>query len=71
MKSLVFSLACLAIVACGSSKKNTKQTAAPTAGTESMAAPLQAIYEMREVDGDRKVGVFREKPGRNTIFAAQ
>ncbi|MHC4847500.1 MAG: hypothetical protein ACYTEG_03500 [Planctomycetota bacterium] len=62
MKSLVFSLACLLVVACGGTKKNTKQADMPaSAEAASAAAPLQAIYEIREQDGDRKVGMVYKR----------
>ncbi|MHC4938296.1 MAG: hypothetical protein ACYTHK_04940 [Planctomycetota bacterium] len=61
MKSLVFSLACLLVVACGSSKKETKQPEAAQVATDSTAAPLQAIYEIREQDGGKKVGMVYKR----------
>ena len=74
MKSLVFSLACLAVVACGTSKNNKDHDAdlarAREVGVVQGKAPLQAIYEIRELDGDRKVGMVykRDHGGGRSIF---
>jgi len=64
MKSLVFSLACFLVVACGSSKKGSEDMEASTsteARPDGGLAPLQAIYEIRERDGDAKVGMVYKR----------
>ena len=64
MKSVVFSLACLMVVACGSSKGGKKQAHSSSSkelAAQSAGAPLQAIYEIREVDGNAKVGTVYKR----------
>ena len=79
MKSLVFSLACILLVACGSSKKSTQdsqpataQQAAGRSGEADVAlgnAPLRSIHEIREKDGGKKIGmVYRRDHGNGRLI---
>jgi hypothetical protein len=65
MKSLVFSLACISLVACGGPTKGTTEPqtdmASRSGEVESGAAPLQSIHEIRETDSGLKVGMVYQR----------